>query len=278
MVSSVYSHAIYLRDCQGDFACLTTIEQEDGPRIARVNMESFDVGCSWLGPKKSHFLFAGRCCVLVRWSVVFRVVLPGIRGCHRFPYPMGWMPLLQWSRSCWLTRAKMVGLSTSSNSQTSSILACFLLHFASGQTCYWRRSDNNGCQMFKHLGYRYLVSATVLPPSGDDFLAALITVLHLPGGPFPETYREVGRYWANAATGSTTSVGAFLVQTAARGRAREPICRFIAALAEGDPDRIKQTARETLAFGSMSGTDWLVGLTAGLELGLWLQCQLEKGG
>jgi hypothetical protein len=107
-----------------------------------------------------------------------------------------------------------------------------------------------------------------LTPSGDDFLAALITVFYLPDGPFPEECRQIGQYWASAANSSTTAVSAFLLHTAAEGRAREPVSEFIAAMANNRSDAILQTARQVLAFGSSSGTDWLAGLIAGLEAGV----------
>jgi hypothetical protein len=63
-------------------------------------------------------------------------------------------------------------------------------------------------------------------------------------------------------------VGAFLLHTAAEGRTREPVSAFIAALANNRSDTIVQAARQVLAFGSSSGTDWLAGLIAGLEAGV----------
>jgi hypothetical protein len=272
----MYSHAIYLRDCQGSLACLTTVDQADGPHIARANLESFEVSTLNLA-QEEPFLIRGP-------SLCFRHVE------YNFSRSVGWdmpLPSFPFSSNLDALLAMVKDLLASEGRdgglkhffQTSKIdPSVFSVALRQRADALLTALRHQQIPMIQASGLALLGLGYGLTPSGDDFLASLITIFHLPGGPFPNLYRDIGRYWAKAAIGSTTSVGAFLVHTAAEGRARAPICSFITALAAGDLDRIKQTARETLTFGSMSGTDWMVGMIAGLELGLWLQRQLEKGG
>lgn len=107
-------------------------------------------------------------------------------------------------------------------------------------------------------------------PSGDDFLAGLITVFHMPDGPFGEDYTTLAELLAGEADSLTTDVSRAMLQQAASGRARESVIGLLAALTAGESSRVGPAAARVLALGSASGTDIAAGLVCGLKHGLWL--------
>lgn len=106
-----------------------------------------------------------------------------------------------------------------------------------------------------------------LTPSGDDFCAALLTVFNMPGSPFREEYRQLGEQLASAAQRQTTYISQEMLRLAARGLARENVGAFLKEVAGCSPDSLAGAAFKVMQAGCLSGTDWAVGLTAGLEVG-----------
>lgn len=107
-------------------------------------------------------------------------------------------------------------------------------------------------------------------PSGDDFLAGLLTVFRMPGAPFGEDYAALGESLSGEADALTTAVSRAMLQQAAAGRARESVIDLLEALATGGTSRVRSAAMRVLALGSSSGTDIAVGLASGLKHGLGL--------
>ena len=110
-------------------------------------------------------------------------------------------------------------------------------------------------------------------PSGDDFLAGLLTVFHLPGSPFGEDYRKLSQRLSREAERLTAAISQAMLHQAAEGRARQSVISLLEALIAGEALQIGTAAARVLALGSSSGTDIAVGLASGLRHGLWL---LEK--
>lgn len=106
-----------------------------------------------------------------------------------------------------------------------------------------------------------------LTPSGDDFCAALLTVIHMPGSPFGEQYRQLGQRLANAAAQQTTAISQEMLITAACGQSRQNVIVLLQEITGPSPDALETASLKVLQMGSLSGTDWMVGLTAGLEVG-----------
>lgn len=112
-------------------------------------------------------------------------------------------------------------------------------------------------------------------PSGDDFCTGLLTVMHLPGGPFDEAFHHFGRYLAAEARQLTTEISQAMLARAAEGRVREKLICLLCEIAQGSQESTALKAREVINIGSMSGTDMAVGIAAGLALGLNLE-RVEK--
>lgn len=110
-----------------------------------------------------------------------------------------------------------------------------------------------------------------LTPSGDDFLTGLITVFHMSGGPFSEAYREWGQRVAFASATNTNALSQSILSKAATGRVRNNIVKLVRSLAvQTTPQALSVAVKSVLQVGSMSGTDLVVGVAAGMELGLSL--------
>lgn len=263
-VHSVHSRAIYLRDDRGGMFCLTTTDEANGPEIARLDPVAFGrfikslrqgdlffttTKCIWIGATQLNYM---NCDI---WHVALPV----------FPPQAGLAESLVLVKSILAGYGRDGGLKylfhrPHSQDITSATLCSRAEHLL--VTLKQQQfSELEAC------GLSLLGLGGGLTPSGDDFLAALITMFNLPHGPFPEECREIGKSWAVAAEAATTFAGTFLLRIAAQGRAREPICSFVASLSGGNPDTIKKTALDVLLFGSTSGTDWLAGLAAGMEAG-----------
>lgn len=106
-----------------------------------------------------------------------------------------------------------------------------------------------------------------LTPSGDDFCAALLTVFHMSGSPFGEQHRQLGQQLASAARQQTTFISQEMLELAASGQTRENISAFLREFTGCSTDSLMRAADKVMAAGCLSGTDWAVGLTAGLEVG-----------
>ncbi|MGL5512361.1 MAG: DUF2877 domain-containing protein [Sporomusa sp.] len=109
-----------------------------------------------------------------------------------------------------------------------------------------------------------------LTPSGDDFCAALLTVIHMPNSPFGENYRQFGYLLVDIAMRQTTIISRNMLKLAACGQARENVIALLREVAGGSPAAMEAAVLKVLQIGSLSGTDWAVGLTACLELGMEL--------
>lgn len=106
-----------------------------------------------------------------------------------------------------------------------------------------------------------------LTPSGDDFCAALMTVFNMPGSPFNAEYRQLGEQLASVSQRQTTYISQEMLKLAASGQARENVGTFLKEIAGCSPDSLAGAVFKVMQAGCLSGTDWAVGLTAGLEVG-----------
>lgn len=106
-----------------------------------------------------------------------------------------------------------------------------------------------------------------LTPSGDDFCAALLTVFNMPGSPFGTEYRQLGEQLASAAQRQTGYISQEMLRLAASGLVRENVGAFLKEIAGCSPDSLEESAFKVMQAGCLSGTDWSVGLAAGLEVG-----------
>lgn len=106
-----------------------------------------------------------------------------------------------------------------------------------------------------------------LTPSGDDFCAALLTVFHMSGSPFGEQYRQLGQQLVSDARKQTTFISQEMLELAASGQTRENISAFLREFTGCSTDLLVYAADKVMEAGCLSGTDWAVGLTAGLEVG-----------
>jgi hypothetical protein len=265
-VHSVYSGAIYLRDNHGRLACLTTAEQHDGPWIARIDRTSF-ADAAELGLRQGTAFFVNDSSALHcgRLELAFSHSRKWDRPLPVFPPMTVSTAILSTAKELLLSDGNDGGYKYFFQHKEPADLFVTALR-QRGQLLLTALRHSRFAEAKTH-GLSLIGLGHGLTPSGDDFLAALITVFHLPGGPFPEECRQIGQCWATAADSTTTTVGALLLHTAAEGRAREPVSEFIAALATNQTEAILQAARQVLAFGSCSGTDWLAGLIAGVEAG-----------
>jgi hypothetical protein len=130
----------------------------------------------------------------------------------------------------------------------------------------------------REAGRKLLGLGNGLTPSGDDFCTGLITVFHMPLGLFSDEYRQWGNDLAAEARGVTTALSQTMLRQAAIGKTREIIISLLGELNTGSPADVAKAAIRVLHVGSLSGTDLVVGIIAGLELGLNLHEENGKGG
>lgn len=274
VVFGLYSKALYLRDSQGQICCLTTCEQDDGPYTARLNLESFAAvsdGGLVSGMKfvlqENELLIGSFSC---DWSSpnTWDMVLPAFPAESLLQQAL---PILQQEL---INEGKRGGLASLFHGlPENDVIAAQLSARADALLTALRQ---NQPELAEKAGRSLLGLGLGLTPSGDDFLAALITLFHVPNTPFPLVYQQIGDNWARKAEQATTPVSAFMLKIAASGRARASVCRLLAALATETKPAVIHEARRVLAFGSLSGTDWLAGLAAGLESGLRLRRYVEE--
>lgn len=275
-VFGLYSKALYLQDGQGIINCLTTREQDDGPFTARLNLDSFEpllddglVSGSEFRLRGNELLVNSLSC---DWShsAAWDTELPA------FPPHPRLQQLLPVLRRVLINEGKTGGLARLFADLAENDV--FAAQLAARADTLLTALRHNQPEAAEKAGRLLLGLGLGLTPSGDDFLAALITLFHLPHSPFSSVYQQIGDNWASAAEQATTPVSAFMLKIAASGRTRAAVCRLVAALADGTQPAVIREASRVLAFGSLSGTDWLAGLTAGLESGLRLCRYLEEEG
>ncbi|MFJ9499206.1 DUF2877 domain-containing protein [Brevibacillus centrosporus] len=110
-----------------------------------------------------------------------------------------------------------------------------------------------------------------LTPSGDDYLAGLFSVYHLPNAPCCLPYPFFEKL-ALATRQRTNEISYMMLKKAAVGQVRESIVSLLQAAIEGTVEDVIRSLDKVLSIGSSSGTDLTMGLVSGLML------QLETGG
>ena len=115
-----------------------------------------------------------------------------------------------------------------------------------------------GCRQLSGLG-------PGLTPSGDDLLAGLALGLRAAQGSLQE---EVGRAISGATEGRTTDLARARVHHAVDGHADEYTDAVLRALVMDTDPGLDGAVTRMLGYGHTSGVDTLVGLVAGLRLGL----------
>lgn len=104
-----------------------------------------------------------------------------------------------------------------------------------------------------------------LTPSGDDFLAGLMAVLHLPGGP-GEALRDVGLQIVDGAERRTNAISVAMLRAASEGRVRECVTVLLRELVAGEPEGVTGGLGRVLAIGSTSGSDMAAGIAAAFDV------------
>lgn len=108
-----------------------------------------------------------------------------------------------------------------------------------------------------------------LTPSGDDFLAGLMAVLHLPGGP-GMALRDVGVRMVHGAERRTNAISVAMLRAASEGRVRDCVIVLLRELVVGDPHGLDGALASVLAIGSTSGSDLAAGIVAAFDVQLQL--------
>ena len=105
-----------------------------------------------------------------------------------------------------------------------------------------------------------------LTPAGDDLLAGLALGLRASLGMMPPAFEAA---LASAVIGRTTDLAAARVRHAVAGHPDERTHQLLAALLmDATDDALPAAVRALLEYGHTSGADTLVGLLAGVSLGL----------
>lgn len=115
-----------------------------------------------------------------------------------------------------------------------------------------------------------------LTPSGDDFLAGFLVVLHLPGGP-GETFQDLGELIVNGAERCTNAISVAMLRAAAQGRVRERVIALLRELVAGEPHGVDGALGHVLAIGSSSGGDMAAGIVAAFDVQLHLAGAAQAG-
>ncbi|QRG70743.1 DUF2877 domain-containing protein [Brevibacillus choshinensis] len=110
-----------------------------------------------------------------------------------------------------------------------------------------------------------------LTPSGDDYLAGLFSVYHMPNAPCCLPYPFFEKF-TRGAHQRTNEISYMMIKKAAIGHVRESMVRLLEAVVNGTPEEVVHSLGNVLGIGSSSGTDMAMGLISGLAL------QLEMGG
>jgi len=107
-----------------------------------------------------------------------------------------------------------------------------------------------------------------LTPSGDDFLAGLITAGVVLSQAWPKLKgiaEKMAEMTLREASGQTTAVSMAMLEDARHGEMSEPMKSFLEiVLVSGDMKRIPGLLEEILSIGASSGEDQLNGLATGI--------------
>jgi hypothetical protein len=105
-----------------------------------------------------------------------------------------------------------------------------------------------------------------LTPSGDDLLAGFGAAWLLVGesvGLDGTWRRRVAEALVAGGSAGASPLGRAWLDHAARGELAEPMTRFVAVLVGLGAPELAAAARDVLAVGASSGTDWMVGFLRG---------------
>lgn len=150
----------------------------------------------------------------------------------------------------------------SSGSRLGRELAAALASHAEPLCAALAAGDRDGAR--RH-GQALLGLGPGLTPAGDDFLAGLLVVLHLPGGP-GRALLDVGPDILAAAGCRTNAISVAMLRAAAQGRVRECVIALLRELVAGDPQSVATALARVLAIGSTSGRDMAAGVVAGFDV------------
>jgi Protein of unknown function (DUF2877) len=107
-----------------------------------------------------------------------------------------------------------------------------------------------------------------LTPSGDDLLTGFVAAWTLIGEALGRDRLAGERVTAAIATGAArgaSPLGRAWLEHACRGELLEPMTRLLAAFLAPEPGDLDAAARDALAVGAASGTDWMVGFLLAVE-------------
>lgn len=281
-VHSVYDLAVNFYDQLGGLNCVVSHNLDNAPGTLRINLPGLctfkTIGVMNGEPvrTKGGRMFLGSKIVIDLWKInIWQGVLP-----------------------CFSPEAKQPVLSRNLQALKKVILACGLpggiKAFYTGKKAsevrdffsveLKKRAGNLMDALVSHnlpaareAGLTLLGFGNGQTPSGDDFLAGLITVWNMPAGPFDSWYVELGKYLAAAARERTTLLSQATLEKAAKGYVREKVINLLTALLNATEKRVAQASLEVLKIGSSSGTDLVVGLATGLEFGLSLTRSSSEG-
>jgi hypothetical protein len=109
-----------------------------------------------------------------------------------------------------------------------------------------------------------------LSPSADDtlsgFTAALWWVSHSLGEGI-DRVKKINETIISC-SGATTLLSQQLLRNAAKGETNERVGELLDAILAGEPPKVESGVKEVLKIGETSGTDMIVGVLVGLNLGL----------
>jgi hypothetical protein len=117
-------------------------------------------------------------------------------------------------------------------------------------------------------GRRLIGLGPGLTPAGDDYVLGLATVCAMPGGSArARECRDLLARLIDDNAERTNVISQAAMAQAARGRVRDSIVRFAHAITGGSRPAMEVRARRLIAIGATSGTDIMLGMLAGLQLG-----------
>lgn len=267
-VHSVFRQTLNISADDGKLYCIASAGQDNAPRSIRV---AAPIPFNEMGiePGDKVQVTEGKL-TLSQVTIDMAGITCWQSALPAFPGREAWPTLdnsIQVLRQCIERHGKSGGLRElwfESQLATSSFFGALLTENARNFLLALRNQDCNeaycrGCELIGLGGG--------LTPSGDDFCAALITIINMPGSPFAENYRQLGYRLADSARRQTTVISQDMLELAAYGQARENVIALLREVSGGSAALIEAAVMKVLQYGSLSGTDWAVGLTAGLELG-----------
>ncbi len=272
MVHSVFDHAINFTDMQGHLLTVVSHHTDDAPQTIRVRLPDGytfkDAGVMPGYKVTSHrksLSFGGKVPIDITTPLVWQGHLPTF---PRLDQRSALVANLTVLREVIRHHGSAGGMKVFYDADVCEEKNLFAREL---KTRAKRLLDLLGCGQYTlaaEAGQSLLGLGCGHTPAGDDFLAGLITVWHLPEGPFDLVYQELGQKLADAARSRTTAVSHAMLNLAANGRARARVISLLESMTDCKKQSILQAVHEILKIGSSSGTDLAVGLAAGLELGL----------